>query len=93
MTVIVGKVNSDSPPKKSLAAIDLTKISSSFGSNKNLVLSPNKAPPDLLDEGSIAITPTDFLFFLISAINLSTSDDFPAPGGPVIPITCDLALE
>ena len=92
IAVIVGKVSSESPPKKSFAAIDLTKTSLSLGSSNNRVLSPSNAPPDLLEDGSIAMIPTDF-FFLISLINLSTRDDFPAPGGPVIPITCDLAFE
>ena len=75
------------PPRKFFDAIDLTKTLSSEGFNKNLVLSPSNAPPDFSEEGSIAIIPTDFFFFLINLINLSIKDDFPTPGAPVIPIT------
>ena len=54
-----------------------------------LILSPNKAPPVFLLEGSTEIIPT--VFSLKSTrkrrTNSSTSDDFPEPPVPVIPNT------
>ena len=53
-----------------------------------LILSPSNAPPLFLREGSTEIIPI-FLFgkSIRNRLNISsTSDDFPAPPVPVIPI-------
>ena len=53
------------------------------------ILSPNKAPPVFLFEGSTEIIPTVFLGKSTKNLrtNSSTNDDFPAPPVPVIPNT------
>ncbi len=50
------------------------------------ILSPSKAPPVKGLVGSIAITPTLYPCETNSFTNEFVSVDFPAPGGPVIPI-------
>ena len=44
--------------ERSLAAMDRTKRPASDGSDARRIRSPNRAPPERLDEGSTAITPT-----------------------------------
>lgn len=51
------------------------------------IRSPRTAPPENGLDGSIATTPTLFPSLRAWVIIRSTSVDFPAPGGPVTPIT------
>nr|AIF06228.1 hypothetical protein [uncultured marine thaumarchaeote KM3_190_B07] len=53
-------------------------------------LSPSIAPPDMWLVGSIASTAGFIPNFFNLITVLSISDDFPAPAGPVMPITTDL---
>ena len=50
-----------------------------------LILSPRRAPPLLGDEGSTARTATDSPRSTHISIIFPIRDDFPTPGGPVIP--------
>ncbi len=73
------------PPKCPLLATDLINIPVSC-ELVILNLSPRTAPPEKGLVGSTAKTPTLYPFSKAIFDNKSTIVDFPAPGGPVIPM-------
>ena len=76
-----------SPPSWPRVAMLRMKTPSSPARVCIRILSPRIAPPENGLVGSTAIMPTRELPRRYSAASLSTSVLFPAPGGPVIPIT------
>ncbi len=80
-------VASEIPPRLPLAPIDLMNTPGSLFRSDILTLSPSIAPPVKGLVGSMAITPTLFPSRLMDLTSLSVRVLFPAPGGPVMPMT------
>ena len=74
------------PPRVPLVGEGLTKAAGKLLRVGMRVLSPRMAPPDDLEEGSIANTATLWPSLTISQPKASMRLDLPAPGGPEMPI-------
>ena len=75
------------PPSRPPAAIERTNRPRSPGSASIRARSPSSAPPERRDEGSTASTATVRPRARQTRASAPRSVDFPAPGGPVTPIT------
>ena len=82
----------DIPPKLPRVAILRINTPSSMVSSFIRIRSPKIAPPENGLLGSTAIMPTDLPRLRYSLVSLSVSVLFPAPGGPVIPMTYALPV-
>ena len=80
------------PPNDFLDAIDRIKTSSLFVKSCIRILSPNMAPWENGEEGSIAITAVFLPLAICSFITVRTNVDLPAPADPVNPIVCALPV-
>ena len=84
--IIASLVALATPPRVPLVGDGLTKAAGKLLRVDMRVLSPRMAPPDDLEEGSIANTATLWPWLTISQPRASMRLDLPAPGGPEIPI-------
>src|SRR4051812_39360220 len=83
------RVASANPPRRVPAAVERIKTPSSRGSCWIRTRSPSSDPPETFEDGSTARTATLRPLPRQSGSSADSSDDLPAPGGPVRPIRWD----
>ena len=81
----IGVKQSINPPGWFLVASERMNTKSEESAFVILILSPRRAPPLLGEDGSTARTATDSPRPIHTSIIFPIRDDFPTPGGPVIP--------
>ena len=87
MSCVISKICVCSPPSAPLLASERMYTPAWLYHSLILIRSPSKAPKLKGEEGSTQSTPTFFPAATQFAIKASTNVLFPAPGGPVIPVT------
>src|SRR3954447_19046529 len=87
-TSTASRVGAASPPSRVPAAVERIRTPSSRGSCSIRARSPSSDPPERFDEGSTASTATVRPALRHVDTRADSSDDLPAPGGPVTPTRC-----